>query len=83
MYRTDIYKTKQHRAVLIVEDTSTINVIDFKKAFDGLHRATLWKILHSYGVPAKFITQQGNSMNSLNAVTSWIMLSHLGPPSLE
>ena len=33
-----------------------INFIDFKKAFDSVQRATLWKILHSYGVPAKIFT---------------------------
>lgn len=30
-----------------------INFIDFRKAFDSLHRDTLWKILKSYGVPDK------------------------------
>ena len=33
-----------------------INFIDFKKAFGSVHRATLWKILYSYGVPAKTVT---------------------------
>ena len=32
-----------------------INFIDFQKAFDSLHRSTLWKILQSYGVPDKLI----------------------------
>ena len=32
-----------------------INYIDFKKAFDSIHRHTLWKILEVYGVPRKFI----------------------------
>ena len=32
-----------------------INFIDFQKAFDSLHRGTLWKILQSYGVPDKLI----------------------------
>ncbi|XP_013401097.1 uncharacterized protein LOC106166982 [Lingula anatina] len=30
-----------------------INFVDFKKAFDSVHRETLWKILLSYGVPAE------------------------------
>ena len=30
-----------------------INFIDFRKAFDSLHRDTLWKIVQSYGVPPK------------------------------
>jgi hypothetical protein len=33
-----------------------INFIDFRKAFDSVHRDTLWKILESYGIPEKIIT---------------------------
>jgi hypothetical protein len=33
-----------------------INFIDFKKAFDSIHRETLWTILRSYGVPDKIVT---------------------------
>jgi hypothetical protein len=33
-----------------------INFIDFKKAFDSIHRETLWKILRSYGIPPKIVT---------------------------
>ena len=33
-----------------------INFIDFKKAFDSVHRETVWKILGSYGVPSKMVT---------------------------
>ena len=29
--------------------------VDFEKAFDSVHRCTLWKILRSYGVPTKLI----------------------------
>ena len=32
-----------------------INFIDFEKAFDSVHHATLWDILRSYGFPAKII----------------------------
>ena len=32
-----------------------INFIDYEKAFDGLDRQTLWKLLQHYGVPAKFV----------------------------
>uniref|UniRef100_A0A914VPX7 Reverse transcriptase domain-containing protein n=1 Tax=Plectus sambesii TaxID=2011161 RepID=A0A914VPX7_9BILA len=31
------------------------NFIDFVKAFDSMHRESLWSILHVYGVPNKFI----------------------------
>ncbi len=33
-----------------------INFIDFRKAFDSIHRETLWRILQSYGIPPKFIS---------------------------
>ena len=33
-----------------------INFIDFQKAFDSIHRSTLWKILRSYGIPVKLVT---------------------------
>jgi hypothetical protein len=32
-----------------------VNFIDYEKAFDSVHRETLWKILRSYGVPTKII----------------------------
>jgi hypothetical protein len=33
-----------------------VNFIDFKKAFDSIHRKRLWKIGRSYGVPDKIMT---------------------------
>ena len=32
-----------------------MNFIDFRKAFDSVHRESLWKILAAYGLPAKMI----------------------------
>ena len=32
-----------------------INFIDLEKAFDNIHRESLWKILRHYGVPAKLV----------------------------
>ncbi|KAI8491212.1 hypothetical protein Bbelb_308450 [Branchiostoma belcheri] len=32
-----------------------LNFIDFKKAFDSIHRETLWNIALSYGIPARFV----------------------------
>jgi hypothetical protein len=32
-----------------------INFVDFQKAFDSLHRPSLWKILSIYGIPTKYI----------------------------
>ena len=30
------------------------NFVDFVKAFDSIHRSSMWKILGTYGIPAKF-----------------------------
>ena len=32
-----------------------LNFIDFEKAFDNIHRESLWKILKAYGCPEKLI----------------------------
>lgn len=32
-----------------------MNFIDFKKAFDSVHRESLWKILTYYGIPSAFV----------------------------
>ena len=32
-----------------------IGFIDFKKAFDGIHQSTLWKILRHYVLPQKIV----------------------------
>lgn len=32
-----------------------LNFIDFEKAFDSVHRESLWKILLAYGCPEKFV----------------------------
>uniref|UniRef100_A0A3Q0QZY3 Reverse transcriptase domain-containing protein n=1 Tax=Amphilophus citrinellus TaxID=61819 RepID=A0A3Q0QZY3_AMPCI len=32
-----------------------INFMDFKKAFDSVHRDSLWKIARSYGIPDQFL----------------------------
>ena len=36
-------------------DPLVINFIDFEKAFDSLHRPSLWDIMKAYGIPAKII----------------------------
>ena len=33
-----------------------VNFVDFRKAFDCVHRLALWKILELYGIPKKIIT---------------------------
>ncbi|MCG8432127.1 MAG: reverse transcriptase family protein, partial [Candidatus Omnitrophica bacterium] len=32
-----------------------INFVDYQKAFDSIHRDSLWKILRTYGVPSKIV----------------------------
>ena len=32
-----------------------INFIDFQKAFDSIHRDSLWKIMRSYGIPSHIV----------------------------
>lgn len=33
-----------------------INFVDFKKAFDSVHRDTLWRILRVYGIPPRYVS---------------------------
>ena len=33
-----------------------VNFIDFEKAFDSIHRESLWCILRHYGIPCKIVT---------------------------
>lgn len=32
-----------------------IHFVDFEKAFDSIHRGSLWNILRSYGIPSKMV----------------------------
>ena len=38
-----------------------VNFIDFKAAFDSVHRPSLWEILKIYGIPRKMVTIIKNS----------------------
>ena len=40
-----------------VEWNSSLYVcfVDYEKAFDSVHRKTLWKIMESYGIPSKLV----------------------------
>ena len=67
-----------------------VNFIDFRKAFDSIHRPALWKILQQYGLPTKIVTviqklyEESSSAVRVNGDTSsWLLLmtnrkSHLG-----
>ena len=55
-----------------------INFIDFKAAFDSVHRTSLWKILQLYGIPGKIIniikSSYGNTrcaVRSEGALSNW------------
>ena len=41
---------------------STLNLafVDFEKAFDSVHRHTLWRIIEAYGIPSKYISIMRN-----------------------
>ena len=55
-----------------------INFIDFKAAFDSVHRPSLWEILKIYGIPTKIINIVRNSYQSTTcAVRSECALSSL------
>ena len=58
-----------------------INFIDFQKAFDSIHRPTLWNILKEYGVPEKYVnivkTLYENSKCAVkvnNSLTDWFLI---------
>ncbi|VDP79530.1 unnamed protein product [Schistosoma curassoni] len=43
-----------------------INFIDYEKAFDGVDRTIVWKLLRHYGVPEKIVNIIQNSYDGLN-----------------
>lgn len=44
---------KHNRAMHRMAKATYINFIDYEKAFDSIHRDSLWKILRHYGIPSK------------------------------
>jgi len=40
---------------LLWNSPALVNFVDFKKAFDSVHRKTLWQILRHYGIPDKIV----------------------------
>ena len=57
-----------------------INFVDFEKAFDSIHRNSLWKILRYYGIPLEIVSiiqcfynnftcRVGNSQNNLQVLS--------------
>ena len=41
----------------VVEWNSSLYLcfVDYEKAFDSIHRSTLWKIMRCYGIPPKIV----------------------------
>jgi len=35
-----------------------VHLVDFEKAFDSVHRESLWLIMQSYGIPSKMISME-------------------------
>ena len=57
-----------------------INFVDFEKAFDSIHRNSLWKILRYYGIPLEIVSiiqcfynnftcRVGNSQNNFQVLS--------------
>ena len=58
-----------------------VNFIDFKAAFDSVHRPSLWEILRIYGIPRKMITIIKNSYQNTTcavkaegSISSWFKI---------
>ena len=45
--------------------------IDFSKAFDCIHRPSLWRILKKYGLPVKVITIIQNLYDEGQSAVKW------------
>ena len=33
-----------------------VNFVDFRKAFESIHRGTLWAVIRHYGLPQKIVS---------------------------
>ena len=47
--------------------TAVITFVDFKKAFDSIHRGKLMKILRAYGIPAKIVQSISDMYSNTSA----------------
>ena len=48
------------------------NFIDFEKAFDSIHRDSLWKILRHYGIPSKLVNVINTALTDAFGVTTGV-----------
>ena len=44
-----------------------INFVDYRKAFDSLHRNSLWQLLRHYGIPTKFASLIKNTYEGMTS----------------
>jgi hypothetical protein len=44
--------------------TIYINFLDFEKAFDSLHRETMWKMIKAYGILVKAMNSRNSMMDN-------------------
>ncbi|RUS68624.1 hypothetical protein EGW08_023614 [Elysia chlorotica] len=51
-----------------------INFVDFEKAFDSIHRDSLWRILRAYGIPEKIVLL--STLEDLDFADDLALLSH-------
>ena len=61
-----------------VSKTKTFTFIDFKKAFDSVHKGKMIKIMQAYGIPD--IIVQGINVIGMYSNTQAVLLSPDGEP---
>ena len=49
------HKIRNKAGFIIFLQNLRFNFLDFKKAFDSIHRQSLWRIMHHYGIPTKMV----------------------------
>ena len=55
MYRADLHLAYITEQCTEWQRQLCINFVDFQKAFDSVHRESLWRILQAYGMPQQII----------------------------
>jgi len=52
----DFLTEAENRKISEGQRPVTLNFIDFRKAFDSVHRPELWKVLKQYGISREIIS---------------------------
>ena len=66
----------------MTEQEYMLNFIDYRKAFDGINRKYLWKILWDYQVPSKKETLSEPFTTAMNDALLTIINSQIGLASV-